>query len=180
VSRAVELDVGPVLRRIKDEGRTFLLRAIREGMNDAGMDLEAAVKDRLVQNRSVKTGGAGLLGRIRYKLDDLTLTVGVGHAVGSDPLPYAAQLEFGGPIPKDGPMPPGKWLAWPAGDNPGLTPAGVGGFNRRESGGYAPKFIFAKRVHQKGKPYLIPTVKEGLPGAAKSIEEAINRAVEGN
>lgn len=174
---SIEITPGPALQRIQKEGGTFLLRAIRDGLNEAGMDLEAAVKDRLVQNRSVKAGGAGLLGRIRYKVENTTLAVGVGHAVGSEPLPYAAQLEFGGWIPKDGPMPPGKWLAWPAGDNPGLTPSGVGGFNRRESGGYAPKFIFAKRVHQKGKPYLIPTVKEGLPGVVKSIEEAIDRAV---
>jgi hypothetical protein len=128
------------------------------------MDLEAAVK------RAAPVRSGRLRASIAYKMvDDLTLKVGTGFT--GTPLVYAAQVEFGGPIvPKNA-----KFLAWPAAGNANLTPAGVGGFNRSDVGGGG--FIFARRVFQKGHPYLFPTVEAALPNVAATIGNAITKAL---
>lgn len=188
------------LQRLIDAGPAAVRAAISAGLNDAGKDLETAVKRKLRDNRSVKSGT--LLRSIRYwKPDDLTVKVGSSFAAA--PLVYAAQVEFGGPIPKSG---SGR-LAWPVSREYGgvvPTPAGVGGHSvqtaRFELGatstfvrpsksgrtrilffkgpqfgpkGYAPAFILANRVVQPGKPFLIPTVL----GMTDEILAQLDRAI---
>jgi len=174
--------------------------AIAFGLNEAGMDAAAAVQRKIRDNRSVKTGT--LYRSIRHVMpDQLTVKIGVGF--GTAPLVYAAQVEFGGPIPKSG---TGR-LAWPVSrEYGGVVPTKAGVFGgsvqtaRFEMGvtetfvrpsksgrtrilffkgpqfgekGYAPAFVLSTGVNQPGKPYLIPTVL----GMADRFRESVERAI---
>ena len=170
---SIELTQSDALRAFLASGGSLIRAAVRDGLNQAGMDLERLVK----QAAPVKTGT--LRRSIRYVMpDDLSVKVGVGFAEGGRPLVYAAQVEFGGPIPKNGPMPKGKFLAWPAAGNPNITPAGVAGFGRSTPGASG-SFIFAKRVVQKGRPYLFPTVEAAMPRVVEAVAESLTKAMGG-
>lgn len=196
----VELQLGARLEAFLSNGGAAVRAAIREGLGNAGKDLEAAVKKKLRSNRSIKTGT--LLRSIGYRVDD-DLSLRVGTLYANSPLVYAAQVEFGGPIPKSG---SGR-LAWPVSREFGgvvPTKAGVFGgsvqtarFDLGATGtfvrpsrsgrtrilffkgpqfgpkGYAPAFVLASRVNQPGKPYLIPTVREMLPRVLEQIHTAL-------
>lgn len=182
-------------------GAARLREAVARGLSEAGKDLEAAVKE----VTPFKTGA--LRRSIRYDVSaaDMALKIGSSYETGGAPLVYAAQVEFGGPIPKGG---PGR-LAWPVSPEFGgiiATKAGVGGmhttegrehtgatgsfvrpsksgrtrilfFTGKDIGGpgkdYAPAFILASRVTQKGKGFLIPTVTRMSDKVLEQLERAI-------
>lgn len=195
----ISVSPSPGLQRLINSGPEAIRAAVAEGLNESGMDLVAAVQRKIQANKSVKTGN--LYRSIRYVMPD-QMTLRVGSAYGSTPLVYAAQVEFGGPIPKSG---SGR-LAWPVSPEYGgivTTPSGVGGAHVAEayaalgatgkfvrpsrSGrtrilfftgpfgekGYAPAFILADGVTQPGKPYLIQTVLDMADRVVAQIERAI-------
>lgn len=197
----VELQISARLDAFLANGGAAVRAAIARGLGDAGKDLEAAVKKKLRANKSIKTGT--LLRSIGYAVDERELSLRVGTLFARSPLVYAAQVEFGGPIPKSE---TGR-LAWPVSREYGgvvPTKAGVFGgsvqtarfdlgatstfvrpsrsgrtrilfFKGPQFGakGYAPAFVLASRVNQPGKPYLVPTVREMLPRVLEQIHTAL-------
>lgn len=197
----VELQIGARLDAFLSNGGAAVRAAIARGLGDAGKDIEAAVKRKIRDNRSVKTGT--LIRSIGYAVDASDLSLRVGTLYARAPLVYAAQVEFGGPIPKSG---SGR-LAWPVSrEHGGVVPTKAGVFGGSvqtarfdlgatgtfvrpsKSGrtrilffkgpqfgpkGYAPAFILASRVTQPGKPYLVPTVREMLPRVLEQIHTSL-------
>lgn len=179
MSLSIEVKPDAGMQALIERRGGWLRTAIRDGLNQIGQGAEATIKRRLRENRSVKSGG--FLNRIGFRMfGDLEVRAGVAVADGGALPPQAAQLEFGGPIPKAGPMPRGKFLVWPADGHGAVTPSGVSGFNARDlrGAGYRPRFIFAKRVFQKGKPYIAPSAAEIEKNAPKDMGLAIDAAIE--
>lgn len=180
-----------------------MLKAIGNGLGQAAQELTTLVQERIVSNRSVKSGR--LLSSIMWdQPNDWTVRVG-SMEVGGHILPYAAQVEFGGPIEGR------PTLAWPVSPEFGgiiPTPSGVGGANASDvdpgefgatgtfvrpshtgrtkilfykgpgigQGGedWAPAFVLSPGVNQPGKPYLTPVVTDQGPAIVmRALEDAL-------
>lgn len=109
--------------------REIVAAGIRKGLEEGSKELVLLVKERIRANGSFKS--SRLWGSIDWDwVDEFATKVGSLYDADSGaPLVYAAQVEFGGPIPKDPSKGP---LAIPLPWAPFFTPSGVGGVNARD------------------------------------------------
>lgn len=135
---------------------TILREAAQETANRLQREMLEEL-DKKLDSQPTGTTRRGVATEI--KKDGEAYTVEVGWLTGSRGVPiphYIRQLNYGGPIPKQGEMPPGKFLVFQ----------------------WKGETIFAKKVHQKGRHFIEPVRRRTKRIASQEFNSSVQRNVD--
>lgn len=141
------------------EGGNAWEKILEKAAQETAKRLYRAMLDSMEEKlASQPTGRArgGLVPKVEKNGDGYDVTVGWLTGSGGIPNPvYIRQLNYGGFIPKDGPMPKGKFLVFE----------------------WQGKTVFAKRVFQEGRHFIEPVQDRAQTIAGEEFHRALRDGV---